>query len=186
VLTALEAVGRQRPGSPMDVLFRDPRWRIEYGDGRRVVTHEAGQYDVIEADAILPESSQSGVLYSVEFLEQVRERLAPGGIYVQWAPTPRSVETFAAAFPHAVMLRPVRIMIGSREPIPLDREALLRRLAEPAVASHLARGRTGCCDWAAMIGEPPLVWGPGDARKAAPLTDLFPRDEFYLNTAWGR
>jgi spermidine synthase len=184
VLTVLEEAGRMRPDTAVGRLFADGRYTMEYGDGRRVVTHDRRHYDVIEADAILSEASQSGMLYSAEFLALVRERLAPGGIYVQWAPTPRSVETFAASFPHAVMLRPVRIMIGSRDPIALDRAALLRRLAEPAVAEHLARGRPGCCDWAAMIGEPPLVWGPGDARTDAPLTDLFPRDEFYLNTAW--
>lgn len=181
VLTVLEEMGRRRPGSAIGQLFTDPRFKLEYGDGRRVVTHDARRYDVIEADAILPASSQSGMLYSVEFLTRVRERLAPGGLYVQWAPTPRSVETFVAVFPHALMLRPISIMIGSRDPIPFDRDALLARLASSDTAAHLALGRAGCCDWAAMMNEPPQLWAPGEPRAAAPLTDLFPRDEFYLN-----
>jgi len=183
VLTVLEAVGRMHPGSPMNLLFTDPRFRVEYGDGRRVVARDTRLYDVIEADAILSEASQSGMMYSEEFLTQVRARLAPGGLYVQWAPTKRSAETFAAVFPHVVMLRPVGIMIGSNEPIPFDRERLLARLAEPAVAAHLAHGRAGCCDWASLMRETPATWAPGQAREKAPLSDLFPRDEFYLNNA---
>ena len=183
VLTALEAVGRRHPGTPMHRLFTDPRFRVEYGDGRRIVARDTRLYDVIEADAILSEASQSGMMYSEQFLTQVRARLATGGLYVQWAPTPRSVETFAAVFPHVVMLRPIGIMIGSNQPIPFDRDRLLARLAEPAVAAHLTLGRAGCCDWAAMVQDAPRVWTPGEARTHAPLSDLFPRDEFYLNTA---
>jgi hypothetical protein len=159
----------------------DPRWVFEHGDGRRLLARETATYDVIEADAILPEASQSGVLYSAEFMQALRERLAPGGLYVQWAPSPRVVDTFASVFPHVVLLRPISILIGSNDPIPYDREALLARLASPEVAAHLARGRAGCCDWKSMLYEPERRWTPGMPRGAAPLTDLFPRDEFYLN-----
>jgi spermidine synthase len=181
VLTALEAVGRRHPGSPMDRLFTDARFRMEYGDGRRAVAHDTRSYDVIEADAILSEASQSGMMYSAEFLRQVRARLAPGGLYVQWAPTARSVDTFVAVFPHAVMLQPIGIMLGSNDPIPFDRDRLLARLAEPEVEAHLAQGRAGCCDWDALTRDAPRRWTPEDRRVPAPLTDLFPRDEFYLN-----
>jgi len=103
---------------------REPGWhpagpavptQREKAAGRigRLVTHDPRRYDVIEADAILPQGLQSGMLYSEEFLTQVRARLAPGGLYVQWAPTPRTVETFVAVFPHVVMLQPISIMLGS-------------------------------------------------------------------------
>jgi hypothetical protein len=32
-----------------------------------------------------------------------------------------------------------------------------------------------------MFARAPLAWGPGSARAEASLTDVFPRDEFYLN-----
>lgn len=181
VLTTLAEIGRRHPGGAVDRLFNDPRFVLEYGDGRRAVAHDRHRYDVIEADAILTEASQSGMMYSLEFLSLVRERLAPGGLYVQWAPTPRSVETFVAAFPHVLMLQPVAIMVGSNDSIPFDRDALLRRLAEPEVAGRLAIGRAGCCDWAAMMNDAPRIWGPVSPRTPASLTDLFPKDEFYLN-----
>ncbi len=94
------------------------------------------------------------------------------------------VETFAAAFPHAVLLRPANILVGSDLPIPDAGRRLAERLADPAVVAHLARGNggTGSEDLVPLVaGEPPAVWGPEDARVPAPLTDMFPRDEFFVN-----
>jgi predicted membrane-bound spermidine synthase len=181
VLTTLEEVGRRHPGSPMEQMFRDPRWRLEAADGRRTLAKESRRYDIIEADAILPESSHSGLLYSAEFLGQVRERLAPGGLYVQWAPTERAVETFAAVFPHAILLMPVGVLIGSNDPIPYDPSRLAAAFREPTTAEHLRRGNAAFSDWANLFAEPPIVWSPASPRPEAPLTDVFPRDEFYLN-----
>jgi hypothetical protein len=97
VLAALDQVARRWPDGPAAALLADPRLRLERGDGRRAVAGApAGRFDVVEADAIRPESSHSGLLYSEEFLRQVRGRLAPGGLYVQWTPTRRAVETFGA------------------------------------------------------------------------------------------
>jgi spermidine synthase len=181
VLTTLEDVGRRHPGSAMERLFRDPRWQLEYGDGRRTLAKEERRYDVIEADAILPESSHSGLLYSAEFLVQVRERLAPGGIYVQWAPSQRSVETFATVFPHTLLLMPVAVLVGSNDPIPFDPARLARAFETETAREHLRRGNPAFADWTALFAAPAMVWGPGTPRGEAPLSDVFPRDEFYLN-----
>lgn len=181
VLTALEEVGRRHPGSAMEQLFRDPRWWIEYGDGRRTLAKEDRRYDIIEADAILPESSHSGLLYSAEFIEQVRARLAPGGIYVQWAPSQRAAETFASVFPHTILLMPVAVLIGSNDPIPFDPGRLAEAFESAAASAHLRRGNPALADWSALFAHPALVWTPETPRSAAPLSDVFPRDEFYLN-----
>jgi hypothetical protein len=181
VLTALEEVGRRHPGSPMEQMFRDPRWRMEYGDGRRTLAKEDRRYDIIEADAILPEASHSGLLYSAEFLEQVRERLAPGGLYVQWAPSQRAAETFATVFPHTLLLMPVAVLIGSNDPIPYDSSRLAAALAAPVTAEHLRRGNPDFSDWGLLFANPPIAWSPLSPRQEPPLTDIFPRDEFYLN-----
>ncbi len=183
VLTTLVRVGQLRPDGPIATLLADPRLQLEYGDGRRALARGTDQYDVIEADAILPKASHSGVLYSREYLEQVRRRLAPGGLYVQWAPTERAVETFASAFRHAILLLPANIMVGSDRPLQDVPATLTRRLVEPAVAAHIRRGNPAVGDLAAMIADPPRVWGPDDIRTADPLTDMFPRDEFFVNNA---
>ena len=151
--------------------------------GLQAIGDEIEGAEGIEADAILPTASHSGMLYSREYLEQVRRRLAPGGLYVQWTPTERAVETFASAFPHAVQLLPANIMVGSDRPLHDVPATLTRRLAEPAIAAHIRRGNPAVGDLAAMIADPPRVWGPADIRTADPLTDMFPRDEFFVNNA---
>jgi hypothetical protein len=183
VLTALEELGARHPDRPdrRDVpqpalAPRIRRWPPALSKGEEL-------YDVIQADAILPEGSHSGLLYSEEFLQSVRRRLAPGGIYVQWGPTERTVETFASVFPHTLLLMPGSVLIGSNSPIPFDAAELSRRFARPEVAAHLARGNRGFDDYASLFARPPLSWGPGSARAEPSLTDVFPRDEFYLNNA---
>lgn len=189
VLDALEEIARERPQSGVAALVADPRVSLEYGDGRRALTRGTGLYDVIEADAIRPQSSHSGLLYSAEFLEQVRGRLAPGGLYVQWAPTWRVVDTFAAGFPHAVLLRPVNVMIGSDRPIPLDQPALLAALRTPQITAFARRGNPDVADLTKLVDGEITIWTPETPRVPAPLTDMFPRDEFFLNHAqldtWG-
>jgi len=181
VLEALEDIAQARPESAVAALLADRRVRLEYGDGRRALTRGSTRYEVIEADAILPQSSHSGLLYSREYLEEVRERLAPGGLYVQWAPTWRVVDTFAAVFPHAVLLKPASVMIGSDRPIPLDQERLVEALRSAAAVAHARRGNPNAADLGALVAGPMTVWGPGTPRAEAPLTDMFPRDEFFLN-----
>ncbi|MGG5807874.1 fused MFS/spermidine synthase [Falsiroseomonas sp. CW058] len=181
VLTALRDLAGRFPDGPVAAMLRDPRWQMEYGDARRALSRGTEQYDIIQADAIMPETSHSGLLYSEEFLQQVRRRLAPGGIYVQWGPSQRVVETFSAVFPHVVMLMPASVLIGSDRPIPYDPAELARRFADPAVAAHLARGSREVRDFRPFFERPALVWDPATPRAAPSITDVFPRDEFYMN-----
>jgi predicted membrane-bound spermidine synthase len=181
VLDVLDEIARERPESGVAALIADRRVSLEYGDGRRALTRGEGLYDVIEADAIRPQSSHSGLLYSAEFLGQVRGRLAPGGLYVQWAPTWRVVDTFTAAFPHVALLRPVNVLIGSDSPIPLDQAALLAALRRPGMMEFVRRGNPRDTDLTKLVDGEITVWTPATPRVAAPLTDLFPRDEFFLN-----
>jgi hypothetical protein len=181
VLDALREVGARYPDSAIGAMLRDARLTLEYNDGRRLLARDPTLYDIIQADAILPEGSHSGLLYSAEFLEQVRARLAPGGLYVQWAPSARSAETFAAVFPYALLLMPGGVLVGSNEPIPFDRERLAERFRDPAVVAHLARGNRDFSDYPGMFAGPVLAWTPETPRAPPPLTDVFPRDEFYLN-----
>jgi hypothetical protein len=133
VLTALEEIGQHYPDGPIARMFKDPRWQMEYGDGRRTLAKEDRRYDIIEAMRFCLEGSHSGLLYSAEFIDQARRRLAPGGLYIQWTPTQRAVETFAAVFPHALLLMPAGVMIGSNDPIPFDPARLAEQFARPAI-----------------------------------------------------
>ena len=147
---------------------------------------DKGTYDVIEADAILPKTALSGLLNSQEFFQQVRSKLAPGGIYVQWAPTQRSIETFRSVFPYVTMVHPA--LLGSDRPIPLDRDRILALLAQPPVDAHFATAgidRDELRKW--FIDKSIEKLNEGKTVPASqPNTDFFPRDEYRLNRLWSR
>jgi predicted membrane-bound spermidine synthase len=172
-----------RPGSALAALTEDKRFDLVVGDGRREIFVSGARYDVIEADAILPQTSHSGMLYSVEFLALVRGALKPGGLFVQWAPTERVARSFLQAFPHVLMLQPISLVIGSDQPITFDAEALKARFGEPAFKAWAARAGVDISGFPGLFADPPRIWGP-DTPRGNPEevnTDLFPRDEFYLN-----
>lgn len=182
VYEVIRAYAALYPDSAPAVLARDPRFELAVGDGRREIFVSGRQWDVIEADAILPQTSHSGMLYSVEFLRLVRDSLKPGGMFVQWAPTKRVVASFVSVFPHAVLLRPLSVLVGSTSPIPWDREALRARLDSPAFRDWAARAKVDATEFAQMVADPPVIWGPDTPRTGGEVnTDLFPRDEYYLN-----
>jgi hypothetical protein len=100
------------------------------------------------------------------------------------------VRTFVAVFPYAVMLRPAGILIGSEQPIPEARRRLLEALTDPAIRERLHRGNPAAATSAAeQVADAPLVWTAATPRGPAPLTDMRPRDEFFVNNrvddTWG-
>lgn len=182
VYGVIRAHAAANPNAVTAAMLRDPKFRLRLGDGRRALLQGDTRYDVIEADAILPQTSHSGLLYSVEFLRQVGARLAPGGLFVQWAPTERVVAGFMRAFPYGVLLRPISVLVGSDRPVPFDRARLNAILSDPAFVAHARIAGADTSGFAALFAEPAMVWTPETPRPAvAPNEDLFPRDEYYLN-----
>jgi len=182
VYKVLRSYIASRPESIVARVFADPRYKLVSGDGRHEIFAKGGRYDVIQSDAIMPETSNSGVLYSREFFELARAALKPGGYYVLWAPTKRSVDTFAAVFPHVVHVRPVSVLIGSASPIAYDGDALAARLADPAIRKYLEDAGADFARLRAKFADQPRRWSQTDSREGSDTnTDLFPRDEYYLN-----
>jgi len=167
--------------SGVDELLSGKRFDVTVADGRHSLALDPVRYDVIEADAILPKTALSGLLNSREFFEQVRTKLAPGGIYVQWAPTERSVATFRSIFPYVTMIHPA--MLGSDRPIPYSREKIAALLAQPGVAAHLTAARIDSAELGKWFAEKKIeVLNDGRTVPTdSPNTDFFPRDEYYLN-----
>jgi predicted membrane-bound spermidine synthase len=160
-------------------LLHDPRLDVRIADGRHAIERGTERYDVIEADALLPEASGSGNVYSLEFFQAMGRRLNPGGLMCSWAPTPRTRTTFARAFPHVIELQSGRILIGSNQPLPIAIEAWQARLLSPAVRAYLGPARTGD-SLRALQGARPV--GPASLPALAPNRDLFPRDELALGS----
>lgn len=167
--------------SGVDSLLTNPKFEIVVADGRHSLALDPTRYDVIEADAILPKTGLSGLLNSQEFFRQVRSKLAPGGIYVQWAPTERAVETFRSVFPYVTMVHPA--LLGSDRPIPYSREKILELLERPEIDIHLTSARIDrpeLLKW--FEGKKIEILNDGKTVPAlSPNTDFFPRDEYYLN-----
>lgn len=98
-------------------LFNDKRIRLHVEDGRKALLNSHEYYDIIEADALRPNSPFSGNIYSVDFFELVKSRLNPDGFAVSWAPTDRIKNSFAKVFPYTYT--DGFIIIGSKSEIPL-------------------------------------------------------------------
>ena len=169
-----------RPDPALKALFVDERYSWLTGDARRWLASHEQKFDIIEADAMVPNSSGAGFLYSREFFQLVLSRLKPGGMMAQWSPTDLSDATFMHVFPYGVKLRG-NLMIGSNQPIDLDKARLQTALATPYVVAHLERAGPGSQFLQAndMPVIPAYQWKPEDKPVDADInTDWWPRDEY--------
>jgi spermidine synthase len=163
----------------LSVVLHDRRIHHVFGDGRLVLGVGAERFDIIEADALRPQSAYAGNLYSEEYFALLRGRLKPGGYAVTWAPTGRVTRTFVKAFPHVVGFG--SILIGSNEPVQFDLQTIANRLSDPRVQNYYA---------AAGVEIGPLIRGllrqmrryskDDSSAEGDTNTDLFPRDEFDI------
>jgi spermidine synthase len=165
------------PYPPVATLLRDERLRLVMDDGRSSLDHGGALYDMIEADALRPHSAGSGNLYSLEFFQACARRLRPGGLVCTWAPTARIYASFCRAFPGALEMRTGEtILVGSREPLAIDRGAWRARLESPEVLAHLG---PGIAARVLEVFRSARRADPTEHGAGGPLnTDLFPRDEF--------
>jgi spermidine synthase len=67
-------------------LYQDPRAQVLAADGRNHLMATSDGYSMINADLFLPYRRGTGNLYSREHFQRARERLKPGGVFVQWLP----------------------------------------------------------------------------------------------------
>jgi spermidine synthase len=158
-------------------FLEDPRLKLRLADGRNALAMSSQPYDIIEADALWPEAGYSGNLYSVEFFRSVARRLKPGGLMCTWSPTARVYASFTTAFPYVIGTEQRTIIIGSNQPIVVDKEAWKAQLYSPAVLSYL--GRHSADDAMRLLQEMRPVNVKQRPRRLRELNlDLFPRDEF--------
>ena len=183
VLPTLKAYAQETGGQPLRPFLADPRYEMVIGDGRRELALSETRFDVIEADAIYPWRSHAGLLYSKEFFEEALSKLAEGGIMVQWAPTERIKATFLSVFPHGLAIDNHNILLGSNQPIANDSRLISERLTNPDFITYWQQGGVDPAQIRQMIEAASIVaWTPTTPRQTADInTDLFPRDEYYLN-----
>ena len=77
---------REHFGPWLNGLFEDKRAAVVVEDARTLLLGLEDEHDVIVGDLFLPWRPGAALLYSVEHLEAVKARLAPGGLFAQWLP----------------------------------------------------------------------------------------------------
>lgn len=104
--------------STVNGIFDNKKIKLYIQDGRKALLNSNSKYDIIEADALRPESPYSGNIYSVEYFELIKSKLNAGGFAVSWAATDRVVNTMATVFPFTYTNG--LIVIGSTKEIGLS------------------------------------------------------------------
>lgn len=84
-------------------LYQDPRAEVVIGDGRNHLLANRERYSMINADLFLPYRRGTGNLYSREHFQIVRERLKPGGVFVQWLPLYQITEREFGVIAHTMI-----------------------------------------------------------------------------------
>jgi spermidine synthase len=126
----------------------DPRTRLVRGDGRTHFSLTSRLYDVVISEPSNPWMAGVAALFTQEFFQRVRSRLAASGIFCQWAHTYdvsdadlRSiVATFRAVFPDGTMWLAGDgdlLLVGSTAPLEPRLEDMSTAWQRPGVGEDL-------------------------------------------------
>lgn len=118
-------------------VLKDPRVHVIFDDARNFLLTSRAKYDLIISEPSNPWIAGIASLFTDEFYAAVRERLAPGGIFVQWVQAyslatddlRMIVATLTPHFPEVTLWRgegPDLLLLGRTETAPF-RFARLRR-----------------------------------------------------------
>ncbi len=132
--------------------LEDKRLRLIADDARAYLRVTPAQYDVIVSEPSHPWVPGVANLFTKDFFEIGRAKLAHDGVFAQWVQiyqlSPESLRsvlaTFHSVFPHVLLFRvggasegKDLILLGSQQPLDLSR--LDERLRNPRHAAELAR-----------------------------------------------
>jgi spermidine synthase len=179
---------RDRGSEPSRRLLGDPRVLLHTADGRRWLLARGDRYDVIAVDVVRPNTAASGNLYSVEFYRRVADRLTAEGVFAQWIPTHRVLNSVRQVFPHVVTTAVPEyhgssMLLASRQPLVLDGAQLAARFERHVDAGSFDRRQREALR--RFFAEASFVRvtrpRPRHVAEADLNRDLFPRDEYFLN-----
>lgn len=183
-----------------ETILADPRGAIVIDDARHFLEATGETFEIISSDPPPPiQSAGTVLLYSREFYEAGRRRLAPGGVFVQWLPFEGGtiedyrthVRTFLSVFPHATAWRAVDgngfYLVGSEGPHAIDRARAAEALGRPAVRADIAEwtpsfaGLSGeaLADSIAALRHADDATLRAAAGDGPIITDDRPRTEYY-------
>ena len=131
-------------------VLHDPRTQMVYDDARHFVLTTPEKFDIITSDPIHPWVKGSATLYTKGYFQMVKDHLNPGGLVTQWVPLyetdPDTVKsefaTFFEVFPNGSIWANEDwksggydvFLLGSKDPLTIDADALQRRMDSPEYA----------------------------------------------------
>lgn len=130
---------------------KSPKVSVVRSDAYRLLRRSQRRFDVIVSEPSNPWVTGVEMLFSREFLEAAKSRLAPGGVYVQWMHAYEMdtetvalvLRTYASVFPHVSVwwsLGYDLLLVGfESERHALDLGRISARAARPEVAAPLRR-----------------------------------------------
>ncbi|HRI12412.1 MAG TPA: fused MFS/spermidine synthase [Verrucomicrobiota bacterium] len=178
-----------------DRALDDPRVQLSLEDAKTFLQTTPLKYDVIVSEPSNPWMAGVASVFSLEFYEQMRERLNPGGLAAQWLQVYETddrtvdlvINTFASVFPHVGIWLPGGrdlVLIGSVEPFKPEVTAIARRMEDSAVRADLER--VGIRDLATLLSLELVPFGEGafvPEPNAAVHSDLRPTLEYVAERA---
>jgi spermidine synthase len=125
-------------------VLNDPRLHIIFDDARNFLLTSQDEYDLIISEPSNPWIAGVGTLFTTEYYAAVRQRLAQGGMFVQWvqsyslapADLRMIIGTLAPHFPEVTLWRaegPDLLLLGRTNVSPLEFRRLRSLWQEPAL-----------------------------------------------------
>ena len=116
-------------------------WTLIADDGRNYLKVSPHRYDAITADATHPAAAESWMLYTLEYYQQVYDKLNDTGVYVQWLPLHNMaptdylsvLSTFRRVFRAETLLlftSRYTLLVGAKQPLALSPTVLDQRLGQ--------------------------------------------------------
>jgi spermidine synthase len=185
VIEANQAIGAERSVDPL----ADPRVSVIINDARNALRLTGKTYDVIVSQPSHPWTAGASHLYTREFMQLVRSRLADNGAFLQWMNMQlvsedllRSlVATLLDVFPYAraYHVEPdVMFFLASGQPI--SPEASLARSGEPLASDPEFFARLGIGSVNDLIAA--LAWDQKGLESLAAGAELITDDDNLMAT----
>lgn len=129
-------------------VHHDPRTTLYAADGRNFLLANPRQYDVLISEPSNPWMSGLAYLFTKEFYELARQRLAPHGVMCQWlqiygifpGDIKLMLKTFHEVFPYVSVWSSIPgdlLLVGSMEPQELSLAQLRERMSAEQVRESL-------------------------------------------------
>jgi spermidine synthase len=133
-------------------ILAHSQFRLVLDDARSWLRVAPMRYDAIVTDCTNIQYRSNGDLYTVDYFQLMRDRLAKGGLAAAWVPANGIAESdlktlirsFRAVFPHTsvwfmnTLPTDFLILVGTPGPLSIDLENLRTRAAQSGVADDLA------------------------------------------------